>query len=411
MGVIMLGAIIGDICGSSYEYNPARSKEFELLCQNSRFTDDTILTIAVADSFMNNKDLITTIKEHCYKYPKGRGYGLKFYNWLGADNPQPYGSYGNGSAMRVSSIGWLYNTEEEVLEFAKQSAEVTHNHIEGIKGAQAVALAIFLARQKQSKEQIKIKIETLFGYDLDRTLEEIGKTYKFDMSCQGSVPEAIIAFLESNDYESAIRNAIWLKGDADTQACIAGAIAEAYYEEIPEYLKDFAYKLLPDDINKIISQYYIKKVSNFLAHKYKYFQFEKDFETIDLLDENLIFDSEQFSLVKNGFIAMEMEDKLDIFYDDKSNRLFVNQAWGDQMVYIVYFEAIDDDCHQIIKIEINAFGDQLNAEMLQYESRLCLYVILTHLLGIDVDFPVNPKYEHDETKAVLDCFLSTNHCK
>lgn len=251
----MLGAIFGDICGSVYEFHPVESYQFPLLTDKSQFTDDTVLTLAIADALLNKKDIAKTLKayarEHVFK-----GYGLRFNDWVWDEKSEPYWSFGNGSAMRVSSVGFLYDSIEDVLENAQKSAEVTHNHTEGIKGAQATALAIFLARQHASKNEIKHEIETRFGYNLSKTLAEIEKNYRFNETCQGSVPEAIIAFLESEDYETAIRNAIWLKGDADTQACIAGGIAEAFYGEIPESFKEKVYTSLPQEMLKIIEQFY-----------------------------------------------------------------------------------------------------------------------------------------------------------
>lgn len=255
----MLGAIIGDIAGSVYEFYPVNSTDFPLFTPQSKFTDDTVLTIAVADAFIHNKDMSKTIQEYAKKYD-GRGYGGRFFSWIYSENPEPYGSYGNGSAMRVSSVGWLGNSIDEVLELAFKSAEVTHNHVEGIKGAQAVALAIFLARKGFSKEAIKDDISKRFSYDLSRTIPEIEKDYYFNETCQKSVPEAITAFLYSNDYESAIRNAIWLKGDADTQAAIAGSIAEAFYKEIPQELKDKAYELIPKEFLVTLYEFSEKRI-------------------------------------------------------------------------------------------------------------------------------------------------------
>jgi ADP-ribosylglycohydrolase len=247
----MLGAIIGDICGSVYEFAPVENYNFPLLREDSKYTDDTVLTIAVADAILNNSDFAISIKKYAREYP-GKGYGRKFNDWIYSELYTPYGSYGNGSAMRVSAVGFYYNSIDEVLQKAKESAEVTHNHWEGIKGAQATALAVYLAKTNHSKKEIKKEIETRFNYDLNRTLVEIERNYCFNETCQGSVPEAIIAFLESKDYETAIRNAIWLKGDADTQACIVGGIAEAFYGNIPSYMVDKAFEVLPREFLKII---------------------------------------------------------------------------------------------------------------------------------------------------------------
>lgn len=228
----MLGAIVGDIVGSIYEFNNHRSKDFPLFGVDCKFTDDTVLTIAVADCLMNNGNYTEYIKNYARKYT-GRGYGGRFRQWISSESMEPYNSWGNGSAMRVSAVGFAYNDLEAVMNEAKRSAEVTHNHPEGIKGAQATAVAIFMARKGQSKEDIKTAIAQSFDYDLNRTVDEIRPTYVFNESCQETVPEAIIAFLESKDFEDAIRNAISLGGDSDTLACITGGIAEAFYGGVP----------------------------------------------------------------------------------------------------------------------------------------------------------------------------------
>jgi len=226
----MLGAIIGDYIGSVYERFNRKSTDFPLFRDDCKFTDDTILTLAVADAFMNKKDYATTIAEYARKYPNA-GYGGSFINWVDSGDLKPYNSWGNGSAMRVSSIGWLCDSYKETIEEAKRSAEVTHNHPEGIKGAQTIAACIFWARNGHNKDQIRTNVYINFDYDLNRTIDEIRPTYEFDVSCQGSVPEAIIAFLESNDFEDCIRKAISIGGDSDTIAAMAGSIAEAFYGE------------------------------------------------------------------------------------------------------------------------------------------------------------------------------------
>ncbi len=235
----VLGAIAGDIAGSAREWHRVSSRDFDLFPPRSVFTDDSVLTVAVAEAILlarkngsSEPDYRSAIYAYGRKWP-GRGYGGMFQTWLASPAPKPYDSYGNGSAMRVSAVGWAFNDEATVLREAERSAEGTHNHPEGIKGAQAVALAIFLARNKATKETVRSRIVTDFSYDLSRTVEDIQPGYSFDVTCQGSVPEAIIAFLDSTDFESALRNAIWLGGDADTQACIAGSIAEAFYGGVP----------------------------------------------------------------------------------------------------------------------------------------------------------------------------------
>ena len=228
----MLGAIAGDIIGSVYERWPIKTKEFPLFDPQCSFTDDSVLTIAVAEAVVSGASYEDSIRQFGRRYPNA-GYGGSFIGWLFTDSPQPYNSWGNGSAMRVSPVGFAFDDEETVLREAKRSAEITHNHAEGIKGAQATALAVFLARRGADKQFIQCQIEQLFGYDLSRTVDEIRPQYSFDISCQGSVPEAIVAFLDSSSYEDAIRNAISLGGDSDTLACITGGIAEAFYREIP----------------------------------------------------------------------------------------------------------------------------------------------------------------------------------
>ncbi len=250
----MFGAIAGDIIGSPFEWNNIKTTDFELFCHKSRFTDDTVMTVAVADAILHNKDYVTVFKEYGRKYPDA-GYGSGFKKWFMSDDMTGYGSFGNGSAMRVSPVGFAFNTIEEVLYTAKKSAEVSHNHREGIKGAQATASAIFLARQGKSKKEIKDYIQEYFGYNLERTLDEIRPHYKFDVTCQGSVPEAIIAFLESDDFEDAVRKAVSLGGDSDTIACIAGAIAQAFYRVIPEEIIYNTSRILPVELLGIVEEF------------------------------------------------------------------------------------------------------------------------------------------------------------
>jgi ADP-ribosylglycohydrolase len=233
----MLGAIAGDVIGSVYERLPVRSTDFPLFPRGARFTDDTVLTVATAEAILQGGDYREAYQSWGRRYPAA-GYGPGFKRWLMHDDPPPLGSMGNGSAMRVSPVGFAFNSVDEVLREAERSAIVSHDHPEGIKGAQAVALAVYLARTGATKGDIRREITDRFAYNLDRTIAEIRPTYRigvrFDMSCEGSVPEAILAFLDGESYEDAVRLAISLAGDSDTQACIAGAIAEAYFHVIPE---------------------------------------------------------------------------------------------------------------------------------------------------------------------------------
>ncbi len=260
----MYGAILGDIIGSPYEFTGgSKSKEFPLFTERSTFTDDTVMTLAVADAFMDFsgpesdewilKRLTIQMRYYGRKYPNA-GYGHKFWQWLKSPYPKPYNSFGNGSAMRVSSAAWLFQDLETVRKMARLSALVTHNHPEGIKGAEAVASAIFLARTGSTKEHIKSYIEDHFAYDLSRTCDEIRPGYQFEGSCQDSVPEAIIAFLESTGLEDAIRTAVSLGGDTDTQAAIAGSIAEAFYG-VPDDLKAACRHYLPELLLQILRRY------------------------------------------------------------------------------------------------------------------------------------------------------------
>lgn len=250
----MLGAIAGDIIGSVFESRPIKTTDFPLFTPRSRFTDDTVLTVAVAYSIINHADYSESLKTFGRRYPDA-GYGMSFYDWIYSHESRPYNSWGNGSAMRVSPIGFACNTVDEVLREAKRSAEITHNHPEGIKGAQATALAVFMARNGKGKEDVREVIKKRFNYNLDRTLDEIRPGYRFDVSCQGTVPEAVIAFLESDNFEDAIRKAISLGGDSDTLACIAGGIAQAYYHSIPDDILINVRQRLPEEFLLIIDEF------------------------------------------------------------------------------------------------------------------------------------------------------------
>ncbi|MCX7086718.1 MAG: ADP-ribosylglycohydrolase family protein [Methylococcales bacterium] len=250
----MLGAIAGDVIGSCFEWHATKKTDFELFNDESHFTDDTVLTIAVAYSLLENISYAESLKHFGNKYDAS--YNAGFYTWLNSASLEPYDSWGNDSAMRVSPIAYAFDSVEEVLENAKKSAEVTHNHPEAIKGAQAVALAIFLARTGATKEVIRDEISTRFSYNLDRTLDEIRPTYAFEVSCQKSVPESILCFFEAYDYEETIRNAVSLGGDSDTMACIAGSIAEAYYNGVPEDIAHNTLEKLPAEFITILDRFY-----------------------------------------------------------------------------------------------------------------------------------------------------------
>ena len=259
----MYGAILGDIVGSPYEFdcNNYKAKDFPLFSQRSEFTDDTVMTLAVAKALLDTRGqddtaikaaLVREMQRLGRAYPN-RGYGARFIHWLHADAPQSYHSYGNGSAMRVSTAAWLSESMEEALYLAQLTAEVTHDHPEGIKGAQAVAAAIFLARTGQNKAEIKAHVEREFGYDLSRACDEIRPTYHHVESCQDTVPQAITAFLESTDFEDALRTAVSLGGDSDTLTAITGSIAEAFYG-VPEDLKQECRQRLTPELTDILCE-------------------------------------------------------------------------------------------------------------------------------------------------------------
>jgi len=263
----MYGAILGDIIGSPYEFDMGnKSKAFPLFSPDCMFTDDTVMTLAVAEAFLNaieqKKDLsedaireklIEAMQRLGRRYPHA-GYGGMFLYWLRDENPQPYGSYGNGSAMRVSAVAWLFNDLETVCRMARLSSEVTHNHPEGIKGAEATAAAIFLGRTGHSKAEIRAYITREFQYDLSRTCDEIRPNYYHVESCQQTVPEAITAFLEGESFEDVIRTAVSLGGDCDTLTAIAGSIAEGFYG-VPEALRQACRNYLPEELRRILRRF------------------------------------------------------------------------------------------------------------------------------------------------------------
>lgn len=249
----MLGAIAGDMIGSVYEARPIKTKDFPLFDPNSGFTDDSVLTLAVARAILQDEDYRTAVWSLGRRYPDA-GYGGSFIGWLADEHPRPYGSFGNGAAMRVTPVGFAFEDIATVLREAENQAAISHDHPEGIKGAQAIAVAVFLARTTGDRARIRTEIGERFAYDLDRSIDAIRPSYGFDVTCQGSVPEAIVAFLESTSYEDAVRNAVSLGGDGDTQACMAGAIAEAFYG-LPDDIAAHARARLTDELRQIADQF------------------------------------------------------------------------------------------------------------------------------------------------------------
>ena len=330
----MLGAIFGDVVGSAYEFHNTHDYNFRLLGKYSRPTDDSYMTLAVAKALMETfgqgdsairTALVRNMQEIGGRYPYA-GYGGMFSNWLREKDPQPYNSYGNGSAMRVAAAGWLYQTLDETLHAAKLTAEVTHNHPEGIKGAQAVAAAIFLARAGASKEQILNYIANKFKYNLFRTLDEIRPDYHFEVSCQRSVPEAIIAFLEGENFEDVIRKAVSLGGDSDTIACMAGAIAEAYYG-MPQEFKEETLSRLPKEMRSI-------------AHQFRKFYRQHSGRPFDGWQEEIEIKYDDPYLWYNVLI----EEKIDAYYENANEDTFSQLL--DTMLSVM-----QADCHVIIPIE------------------------------------------------------------
>jgi ADP-ribosylglycohydrolase len=250
----MIGAIAGDIIGSIYEFNNIKTTDFPLFSPGCRFTDDTVLTVALADALLNSVSYTEKLKEYYALYPKA-GYGARFTQWVTSGENTPYHSWGNGAAMRISPVGYAFDTLEETLQKAEKFTILTHDHPEGIKGACATAAAIYLARSGCGKDKIRNFIENNFGYDLHRTIETIRPDYRYEISCQKTVPEAIIAFLDSSDFENALRLAISLGGDSDTLACITGGIAQAFYGGVPAAIETQVYDVLDEHLSSITRQF------------------------------------------------------------------------------------------------------------------------------------------------------------
>ena len=258
----MIGALMGDMIGAPYEFDRGRKTKDFTLFAGAQFTDDSVMTVAVAEALMDARGgdddavreaLAASMRKWGRRYPDA-GYGMMFYTWLQSEDPQPYCSYGNGSAMRASAAGWLYDSFEETWKKARLTAEVTHNHPEGIKGAECVATVIWLARNGKTKEEIRKFVEDTFGYDLSRTCDEIRPGYHHVESCQKTVPEAVTAFLEGKDFEDVIRTAVSLGGDCDTLTCIAGSMAEAFYP-VPETMEKECRRRLPDDMLVVLDRF------------------------------------------------------------------------------------------------------------------------------------------------------------
>ena len=362
----MYGAILGDIIGSPYERHNIKSKDFPLFSKRSRFTDDTVMTLAVASGLMsvfNDSDnpiengddindgnkaiveesIIRSMKTLGLRYPNA-GYGGRFRDWL-ENGTEPYNSWGNGSAMRVSPVAWICSSIDKVRELAGLQAAVTHNHPEGIKGAEALASAIFIARAGGTKDDIREYITDEFGYDLARTCDSIRPDYKFDVSCQGSVPEAIIAFLDSRDFEDAVRNAISLGGDSDTIGAMAGSIAEAFYG-VPSGLKKSCEDILPPDLREILSDFARDYLPDDLPPLNGKIAEKDDWTTTEMPEEHerfilhRHFNDLQMEALRRGHIPEEMEDKW--FWYMEGNTLYAHRSWTGFCIYRIDFRPDDD---------------------------------------------------------------------
>lgn len=333
----MYGAILGDIIGSVYEFNNVKSKSFQILGDASHITDDTVMTIAIAEALMKSLSIqnyeiskeditkeciIGSMKKWGRRYPNA-GYGGRFLQWLNNHEKEPYNSWGNGSAMRVSSVGWLFGDIDTTRRVARWTAEVTHNHPEGIKGAEAVATAIYLARTGEYKSHIKEYITQEFGYNLERKIDEIRPTYQFDVSCQGSIPEAIIAFLEGTDLFDVIRTAISIGGDSDTIAAIAGSIAEAYYWE-DHRDRGIIHKKVTDEMWNVIDTF---------DHRYRRRRVNKE-------------EREPFHIFRHRIKMLpEKESKIAEFYRLSQNRTKTKEAFD-----------IDDETLMFVLRKIRSYG-------------------------------------------------------
>lgn len=335
----MIGAILGDMIGSPYEFDQGdKTKEFPLFIKRSHFTDDSVMTIAVAEALMNTLGksddeikaaLVRSMQKWGKKYPNA-GYGGMFHRWLNEKHPEPYGSFGNGSAMRVSAAGWLFDTLEDTRHMAALTATVTHNHPEGIKGAEATAAAIFMARTGSTKEEIKTYIISEFGYDLSRNCDEIRPDYHHVETCQKTVPEAITAFIEGTDFEDVIRTAVSLGGDCDTLTCIAGGMAEAFYG-VPAEIAEEGRKRLPDDMRTVLDAFQENR------HYTKVYRTDWKAEPMpekhDTFTLERHFSSEELQRLKAGHIPEEMEDKW--FWYMENMRLYAHRSWTGICIFIV----------------------------------------------------------------------------
>jgi len=390
----MFGAIIGDIVGSVYEWNNIKTKEFPLFSERGFFTDDTVMTIAVADALLNGgaaNNFIDSIKKYGGIYPNA-GYGGRFQSWLFSDEREPYNSWGNGSAMRVSPCGWFANSLSEAETLAEISASVTHNHVEGIKGAQATASAIFLAREGKSKPEIKNYIENKYGYDLNRTLDEIRPTYRFNESCQETVPQAIIAFLESKDFEDAIRNAISIGGDSDTLAAITGSIAEAAYDHFESWMITTTFHFLDNTLSAVINAWFDKKypISRMVIEKTRWKT--EGFSKPHRIKANFRFNETNYARIHFGLLPEEMEDKWFAYFEN--GKIHFHRSWTGHKRYEAQINK-DGDYYMISEVIAERDTDLYRQANDNEDIHLFGFLLGRGVLGLNVDLPVERGDDED----------------
>jgi len=399
----MLGAIIGDIVGSVYEWNNIKTKDFPLFSEKGFFTDDTVMTIAVADALLKGgtaDDFIDSMKRIGRLYPDS-GYGVRFGRWVHSNDREPYNSWGNGSAMRVSPCAWFAESLEEAETLAEKSAAVTHNHPEGIKGAQAAVAAIYLARSEEPKDRIKEYIEQKYGYNLSRTLDEIRPGYRFNETCQETVPEAIIAFLESTDFEDAIRNAISLGGDSDTLAAITGSIAEAAYGiptadfagmgYVPNGIMEKTFQILDNGLSSVINAWLDNgKPMTGVVKK-------DDWKTSDFskpltIKANFRITESQYAKIRFGLLPMQMEDKWFAYFDD--GRIHLHRSWTGAKIYeakinksVPYYTITEILVERAPELYSNTNDDE--------DVRSFDFLLGRGILGYQVDAPVDRNNDKD----------------
>ena len=411
----MLGAIIGDVVGSVYEFNNTKDYNFTLLSDSSNYTDDSVMTVAVAEWLLHDPThsydgLEASMLVFSEKYPSPMGgYGGGFHTWLfhpdklytydysngqppyrSKTGRHPYGSWGNGSAMRVSPVGWFFDTLEETERVAEISAAITHNHPEGIKGAQATAAAIWMARNGKSKEEIRNYIETRYGYDLHKSYNYWYPFYGWESSCQGTVPQAIICFLDSTNFEDAIRKAVSLGGDSDTLACITGGIAEAFYCGVPEVIEQKIMEMLPDTFLKSLSAMQMKtaygKVCPFHTDiaSFKKVATQDSWDTLPMPETNvtvhldLHLTDEQMAIILHGHVPKSMGDHWFMFCGDNKIRYY--RSWSGHCIYEAAFEESFNG-FRVTSLTINQDPDQFNIPVERATSLFC--ALLMERCGFD----------------------------